>query len=101
MPYVLGQINQILANSQKRLDLQDERRVERDTKWREALQKSNERQHNMEEQHRQQRLGKALEDQQRKTQEERARSIDGLKTLEQKQQKRWKELVHANTWDSY
>ncbi len=48
---------------------------------------------------------KALEDQQRKTQEDRARSIDGLereiKYLERRQQQRWKELVHANTWDSY
>jgi hypothetical protein len=101
----LGQINTILANSQRRSEEQEERRAESDRKWRKALQRSNERQQILEEQHRQQRLGKALEDQQRKTQEDRARSIDGLereiKYLERRQQQRWKELVHENTWESY
>jgi hypothetical protein len=43
--------------------------------------------------------------QQRQGDEGRARSIEKLtkevSILEQQQQKRWKELVHANTWDSY
>ncbi len=101
----LSQINTILANSQKRADLQEERRAESDRKWRESLALIKARQDNMDRRHKRERQAQALRAQQKKGDEGRARSIEKLMKemfiLEQKQQKRWEELLHANTWDSY
>jgi hypothetical protein len=101
----LGQINTILVNSQARSDLQEARRVESDMKWREALQKSNERQQNLEKKNEDNRLVQAFKAQQRNAKADREGSISSLKReinyLERKQRRRWKELVHENTWSTY
>ena len=77
----LGQINRIISNSHMRADLQEEKRAESE------------------------RQAQAMRAQQRAGDESRARNIERLtkevSILERRQQKRWEELVHANTWDSY
>jgi hypothetical protein len=59
----------------------------------------------MERRHNRERQAQALRAQQRTGDEGRARNIERLtkevSILERRQQKRWEELVHANTWDSY
>ncbi len=101
----LGQINRIIANSHMRVDLQEEKRAESDRKWRESLALSKARQDEMEKRHKRERQAQAMRAQQREGDEGRARSIERLtkevSILEQRQQKRWEELVYANTWDSY
>jgi hypothetical protein len=59
----------------------------------------------MQRRHKRERQAQAMRAQQRAGDESRARNIERLTKevfiLERRQQKRWEELVHANTWDSY
>jgi len=88
----LNQINTVLANSQMRSDLQEERRAESDKKWREALSESKARQEEMARRHKQERQAQALRAQQRQGDEGKARSIENLtkeiSMLEQRKQRR-------------